>query len=178
MLTQERAKILYESGCRTLCFGIESGSQKMLDLMKKDITVEENLKAIKIAQEANLTTIGYFILGFPGETKQTIQESIDFIKRSNVDQAQFYTFTPLPGCEVYKYPERFGAKITSHDFSQYYLIMGGDGRGGMTMDTDLLSAEDLQDELKKIRQFLKERTTRGHVQDYYVDKLKYKIKEN
>lgn len=173
-LTEERCQLLYESGCRTLCFGIESGSQKILDAMKKNITVEKNLKAIKMAQKAKLITIGYFILGFPGETKQTIQESIDFIKKSNIDQAQFYTFTPLPGCDVFKHPERFGAQIISHNFSDYYLIAGDDGRGGKTVNTQYLTADDLQNELKKIRKFLKERGIRGHAQDYYVQKLKYK----
>jgi radical SAM superfamily enzyme YgiQ (UPF0313 family) len=178
MLTEERCKLLYESGCRTLCFGIESGSQKILNAMRKNITVEKNLKAIKMAQKYNLIVIGYFILGFPGETKQTIQESVDFINVSDIDQAQFYTFIPLPGCEVYRYPENFGVKTISNDFSQYYLITGNDGRGGMAMDTETLSSEDLQNELKSIRKFLKGRCSKGHVQDYYINKLKYNVQRS
>ena len=173
-LTEERCRMLYESGCRTLCFGIESGSQKILDIMRKGTRVEVNIKAMRIARQAKLTTIGYFILGFPGETKQTIQESIDFIKRSDIDQAQFYTFIPLPGCEVYKNPEKFSAQIISRNFSDYYLITGNDGRGGKTISTQFLTADVLQEELKNIRQFLKDRGSRGHMQDYYVQKLQYK----
>lgn len=173
-LTKERCEIIYDSGCRTLCFGIESGSQKILNAMKKNTTVEKNLAAIKMAQEAHLTTIGYFILGFPGETKETIQETIEFIKNSNIAQVQFYTFIPLPGCEVYKHPERFAAKIISRNFSDYYLIMGNDGRGGKTIDTPYLTADELQKELIEIRQFLKERGSKGYLQDFYLQKLKYK----
>lgn len=173
-LSPERCRMLYNSGCRTLCFGIESGSQKILNTMKKGIRVEQNLKAIKMAQEAKLTTIGYFILGFPGETKETIRETIEFIKNSDINQAQFYTFIPLPGCEVYKYPERFGAQIISRNFSDYYLIAGDDGKGGKTVNTQYLTADELQEKLINIRQFLKERGSKGHLQDYYVRKLQYK----
>ena len=173
-LSEERCKALYDSGCRTLCFGIESGSQKILNAMKKGAKVEQNLKAIKMARMAGLITIGYFILGFPGETKDTIQETIQFIKNSDVDQAQFYTFTPLPGCEVYKYPERFGAQIISRNFSDYYLIAGENGKGGKTVNTQYLTADELQEELLKIREFLKGRGSRGSMQDYYIQKLQYK----
>ncbi len=173
-LSPERCRMLYDSGCRTLCFGMESGSQRILDAMKKNITVKKNFEAIKMGQEAKLITIGYFMLGFPGETKQTIQETIEFIKESDIDQAQFYTFIPLPGCEVYKYPEKFGVQIISHDFSDYYLIAGDDGKGGKTINTQYLTADELQEELIKIRQFLKERESKGYLQDYYVQKLRYK----
>ena len=177
-LSEERCRMLYDSGCRTLCFGLESGSQKILNAMKKGTKVEQNFNAIKIAQKAKLTTIGYFILGFPGETKQTIQETMEFIKSSDIDQAQFYTFIPLPGCEVYKYPERFNTRIISRDFSDYYLITGNDGRGGKTVNTEYLTADEVQEELLKIRKFLKERGSKGDMQDYYVQKLQYKKGEN
>lgn len=173
-LSPERCKLLHESGCRTLCFGIESGSQKILNAMRKGVKVKKNAEAIKMAQKSGLTTIGYFILGFPGESKETIQETIDFITKSNLDQAQFYTFTPLPGCEVYKNPKKFGAQIISRDFSDYYLIAGNNGRGGRTVNTQYLTADELQEEMIKIRKFLKDRGSKGHMQDYYTQKLQYK----
>lgn len=176
-LSEERCRLLYETGCRTVCFGIESGSQVILNRMRKGTKVETNFKAIRMARKAGLTTIGYFILGFPGETRETIQETVDFIKKSDVNQAQFYTFTPLPGCEVYRHPERFGVQIISRNFSDYYLITGSDGRGGKTVNTKHLTADELQEELVKIRQFLKERGSKGHMQDYYVRKLRYKQDE-
>lgn len=174
VLSQAVYKLLYASGCKVICFGIESGSQKILNLMRKGTTVKKNLEAIKMAQGAGITVIGYFILGFPGETRETIEETKDFINSSNIDQAQFYTFTPLPGCEVYRYPERFGAKIISRNFSDYYLVTGTDGRGGKVIETEYLSAVEIQKEMKEIREFLRQRGVKGHVQGYYTDKLKYK----
>lgn len=167
-------QLLKRSGCDLICYGIESGSQQILDKMQKQTTVEVNEKAIKIAQESGLLVAGYFLLGFPGETKETIQETIDFINRTNIDQAQFYTFIPLPGCEVWKNPDKFGARIISRDFSDYFLVTGSDGRGGKVIETDTLTADELFQEMRKIREFLKKRGSRGKLQDYYRDKLKYK----
>lgn len=174
ILTKETYGLLKDSGCSVICFGIESGSQKILDRMDKQNSVENNYKAIKIAQEAGLTVIGYFMIGFPGETVETINESIEFVKNSNVDQAQFYTFIPLPGCDVYKHPNKYGAKITSHDFSDYYLVTGREGLGGKTVETGTLSADELEAQMKRIRKFLKERGFKGKTQDYYTDKLRYR----
>lgn len=173
-LSPEAYGILKESGCKVICFGIESGSQKMLDLMNKKTKVEKNLRAIKAAQESGITVIGYFMLGFPGETKETIGETLDFIKKSNIDQAQFYTFIPLPGCDVYKFPDKYGAKIISRDFSDYYLVSGNNGQGGRVVNTPFLSAEQIETEMAGIRRFLKERGSRGSMQSYYTKVLKYK----
>ena len=167
--------LVYESGGRMICFGIESGSQRILDLINKQTTVEKNLEAIKVAQSSGLNVMGYFIAGFPGETKETIQESIDFIKRSNIDQAQFYTFIPLPGCEVYKYPKKFGITRMSKNYSDYFHVTGKNGRGGKVVDTKWMTADELQEEVKGIREFLRSHTWRGGMQDYYK-KIGYKTK--
>jgi radical SAM superfamily enzyme YgiQ (UPF0313 family) len=176
ILTKDTYELLRDSGCKVVCFGIESGSQKILDRMNKKNSVENNYKAVKIAQESGLNVIGYFMIGFPGETVETINESIEFIERSNIDQAQFYTFVPLPGCDVYRYPEKYDAKIISHDFSDYYLVTGTEGLGGETIETDLLRADELKNQMKRIRRFLKERGFKGQAQDYYKDRLGYKEK--
>jgi len=166
--------LLKRTGCKKLCFGIESGSQRILDLMKKGTTVKQNLQAIQLAQNAGIPATGYFIIGFPGETKETIQETIDFIKESDIDQAQVYTFTPLPGCEVARNPERYGITRMSKDYSDYFLVTGKDGHGGKTVDTKWLSADELQEEVKGVRAFLKEHNWRGDFMDYYKNKLGYK----
>lgn len=175
ILDPEVYKLLKGSGCYNIGFGIESGNQNILNLMNKRNTVENNYKAIKVAQDAGLITIGYFIIGFPGETKETIQETLEFIDKSGIDQAQCYMFTPLPGTDVYKNPEKYGVKILHKDWSDYWLVTGEDGHGGKTIETEFLSADELQEQMKLVRQFLKERKTKGSVADYYNEKLKYKI---
>lgn len=174
VLNGEIYERLARSGCSMICFGIESGSQFLLNRMRKGTKVTTNYKAIKMAQEAGMRVAGYFVVGFPGETKETIEQTKEFIVKSGIDHAQIYTFIPLPGNEVYRNPEKFGVRILSHDYSDYYLVTGTDGHGGMTMETDFLSAEELRDEVAKFRVFLKEYGSRGAVQDYYRGRLEYK----
>ena len=174
IINKEVYDLVYESGGKKICFGIESGSQKMLDLMNKGTTVEKNLRAIKVAQSSGLNVMGYFIIGFPGETKETIQESIEFIKKSGIDQAQFYTFIPLPGNEVYRNPKKFGITRMSRDYSNYFHVTGEDGRGGKVIDTKYLTADELQEEVRKVRKFLREHIWKGDIPDYYKE-MGYRI---
>ena len=169
--------LLKESGCSMVYFGIESGSQKLLDLMNKGTTVEKNHEAIKKARDAGLMVGGYFILGYPGETTETIDESIDFIERSGIDQAQFYMFVPLPGSEIYRDLDKYGAKLLTTDYSEYYHVAGKDGHGGRVIETKWLSADDMQTEMQRVRKFLRERGSKGGMQDYYKGELKYASKK-
>ena len=89
------------SGCRLMSFGIESGSQEMLDAMKKQLTLQQCLDGIRMTKEAGITTFAYFILGMPGETKQTIRESIRFARKLGADYVNFHIATPFPGTEFY-----------------------------------------------------------------------------
>ncbi len=169
-------KIMKGAGCSMVYFGIESGSQKLLDLMKKGTTVEKNYKAIHKAHDAGLKVGGYFILGYPGETTKTIDMSMEFIEKSGIDQAQFYMFVPLPGSEICQNLDKYGATLLTEDYSEYYHVAGKDGHGGRVIETKWLSADDMQNEMQRVRRFLRERGSKGGMQDYYKDKLKYEEK--
>jgi len=174
VLDEEVYRLLKASGCSMICFGIESGSQKMLDLMNKGTTVEKAYQAVALAQKAGLIAAGYFILGFPGETVETIQATREFIEKSDIDQAQCYTFVPLPGTDIYRNPDKYGITQMSQNFSDYYLVMGNEGLGGRTIETKYLTSEELENQVKIFRTFLRERPSRGKLQDYYTEKLKYR----
>lgn len=166
--------MLKRAGCNMLYFGIESGVQEILDLMKKGTTVEKNLQVIKTAQNAGLRVGGYFILGFPGETPHTIEKTLEFIDKSELDQAQFYMFIPLPGSEVYNDIDKYGARLLTADYSEFYHVAGVDGHGGRVIETDWLSADEMQEQMQKVRAYLKRRGSGGGLQDYYKEKLKYR----
>lgn len=166
--------MLKRAGCNMLYFGIESGVQEILDLMKKGTTVEKNLQVIKTAQDAGLKVGGYFILGFPGETPHTIEQTLKFVEKSGLDQAQFYMFIPLPGSEVYKNLDKYGARLLTTDYSEYYHVAGTDGHGGRVVETDWLSADEMQEQMQMVRAYLRGRGSSGGLQDYYKEKLKYR----
>lgn len=104
LVTPEFLHRLKDVGCFQVIYGLEFGSQKILNLMRKNITVEENRRAVIAAKDAGLHCIPQFVFGLPGEDRSTLREAIDFIK--SVD---FWTYLSLhranayPGSELYQY---------------------------------------------------------------------------
>ena len=100
-LDQELLIRMRESGCYLLAFGLESGSQMILDGVNKKLDINMVQEVIRMVKDVGITTWGFFIIGLPGETKQTARETIEFAKRMPLDRAQFCMFTPLPGSDAY-----------------------------------------------------------------------------
>ncbi len=90
-----------ESGCWRLLFGIESGSQRVLDIMKKGTRIEEIRKIIKLTKRCGIWAYGDFIFGFPGESFEEGLKSIEFAQELDLDYAVFFSFAPLPGTGAY-----------------------------------------------------------------------------
>jgi radical SAM superfamily enzyme YgiQ (UPF0313 family) len=120
------------NGCLHVYFGIESGSQTMLDVMEKNATVENNVNALKWTYEAGLGTIIQLVIGMPGETDQTIHETIDFLKRVSAYQLYWEEELPsgiisinyaqaLPGTPLYEYARQHGFIGRSIDEEERYL---------------------------------------------------------
>jgi anaerobic magnesium-protoporphyrin IX monomethyl ester cyclase len=100
---RETAAALKEAGCVFLNFGFESSDQKVLDLMKKNTTVEENIAAAEIARDAGIGMGLNFLWGNKGDTKDSLQSNIKLIKRFNqYDQLRtMHPPIPFPGSELY-----------------------------------------------------------------------------
>jgi len=90
------------AGCWMVAFGLESGSQMILDASKKKLRLEQSRQAVKLANDAGLMVIGHFILGMPGETEETIRQTVDFARQLDLSFAEFYIATPYPGAELYE----------------------------------------------------------------------------
>jgi radical SAM superfamily enzyme YgiQ (UPF0313 family) len=93
---------LKKSGCHTIYIGAESGSQKILNRIKKGIRLEQIVSAVKRAKSVGLEVVLSFILGIPGETKEDISSTIDFACKLDPDLAQFTICTPYPGTPMYE----------------------------------------------------------------------------
>lgn len=89
------------SGCWQVLFGLESGSDRMLKLLRKGATVDQNIRAVSMAKEAGLSVRADFICGTPGETRESMTETLQFALASGVDYAHFNKFVPFPGTELY-----------------------------------------------------------------------------
>jgi radical SAM superfamily enzyme YgiQ (UPF0313 family) len=115
---EELAGLMKSSGCYRIAFGIESGNQKILDSIGKKIKLEKIAEAIKIAKKAGLKTLGFFVMGSPGENSQTMQDSIDFAIKTDPDYAQFSVATPFPGTRLFEVIKKEGS-INTSDWSSY-----------------------------------------------------------
>ncbi|NJD78612.1 MAG: radical SAM protein [Candidatus Methanoperedens sp.] len=90
-----------KAGCKAVCMGIESGSQKIIGKANKRISVEKSEKAIKMVKDAGIKVYCSFIMGLPGENKTTVQETIEFIKRTLPTGGEINVAAPYPGTRLY-----------------------------------------------------------------------------
>jgi radical SAM superfamily enzyme YgiQ (UPF0313 family) len=93
----EMLRTMKKAGCWLIAWGIESGSEKILKNSRKGITPEQSMKALTLAKKARIKNWGYFIIGLPGETVETIRETIDFSKKLPLTLALFHIAAPYPG---------------------------------------------------------------------------------
>jgi len=111
-----------EAGCHTVSFGVESANPGILKTIRKGITLEQVIDAVNMCNEVGMTPHASFILGLPGETPETVKESVDFgekLKGLGVAHG-FHLLAPFPGTEVREESDRFGIKILTNDWSEYH----------------------------------------------------------
>lgn len=118
----EMAQKMYESGCRLVSIGVESGSQYMLDKMGKKITLDDIRNTVKIFKKAKIRIYNYFVIGLPWESEETVEDTIRFAIELDSDFISFYTATPLPGSTFYSYAREHNLfdKDTSFANAYYY----------------------------------------------------------
>lgn len=110
-----------EAGCHTLFFGVESGVQDILDNIQKGMEVDEVKKAFKLSRELDIRTIASLALGLPGETRETAEKTIEFVKDIKPDYALFSIATPYPGTGFYEDAKK-NDLIETDDWSKYNLF--------------------------------------------------------
>ena len=98
---KELLLMMKKAGCYCFAYGIESANPQILKNINKDEDIETIKKSIDIAADCGIDCVGFFIFGLPGETKQSIEQSINFALSSKLTRAQFMIFDVLPGCNLY-----------------------------------------------------------------------------
>lgn len=101
-------KMMKEAGCHTIEFGVESGCQRILDSMRKNVAKEKIAHVIDMTTRAGIITKANFILGHLGETHDSIMETISFASSLNTNYVQHTHLVPLPGSEIYESAYRHG----------------------------------------------------------------------
>jgi len=102
LVDKELLKLMRAAGCKAISFGIESGSQRILDYVKKGINVEQAMETVKMTKEAGIKVHLSFIVGLPGEDWGTFKETVNFVKKALPAMAQFNVAVPYPGTPLYE----------------------------------------------------------------------------
>jgi len=141
---EELLKEMAAAGCGRIYYGIESGDQEMLDRVHKGITLEQIRESIKLTQRYGIRALGFFLIGSPGETRDSIKKSLQFAKSLDLDYIQFSKTTAKPLTSLW----RDLVEQTGSDYWKEYIL-------GNTEDKPLprpwtqLSNEEIDDLARK-----------------------------
>jgi anaerobic magnesium-protoporphyrin IX monomethyl ester cyclase len=113
-----------QAGCIRAAFGVESGNQSILDtVVDKQLTLDQVRQAFKAARAVGMETIGFFIIGLPGETEQTIDDTIQFACELDPVVANFSIATPFPGTVMYETVKTHG-KMLAETWDDFVFFEG------------------------------------------------------
>ena len=139
-LDLETMKAMKKAGCRLIIPGIESGSQEILDNIKKGTKVEQFYSYVANAKKAGLLIHACYMVGNKGETKETMQATLELALKLNTDTAQFFPLIPYPGTEAYDWAYSNG--YIELDYEKYCLP---DGTHNTVLSLPHLSAQEMVD---------------------------------
>lgn len=108
------------NGCVELGFGVEHGSAKMLKLMAKGTTPDKNTDGIRMCQDAGMIAKAFLMLGFPGETLETVEEMKEWILTTRPSACSWCLFQPFPGSDVWNNPQAYGVTLPENAFDRFW----------------------------------------------------------
>jgi len=112
--------LMKRAGCWQISFGIESGSQEILTTIHKNVTLAQIRRAVDLCRDAGILSKGFFIVGHPGETRETLKKTLDFSLQLPLDDISVTMLTPFPGTEIYERAAEFGT--FDSDWSRMNLL--------------------------------------------------------
>jgi magnesium-protoporphyrin IX monomethyl ester (oxidative) cyclase len=138
-LDREMLTMMKDSGCYEMTLAIESGNQKVLnDLIRKPLKLDKAREINRVARELGIFRVGYFIIGFPGEAKEQIMDTVKFARELRLDLSVIFIFNPLPGSELFEECLRRGY-ITEKSFFEV-----GNQYFSSVVDSDEWTAKELE----------------------------------
>lgn len=132
-----------KAGCYSFDFGVESGSERILRIMNKSITIDQVLKAYALVKKAGMQTSAYFMLGNIGETLEDAEKTFELAKKLNANYTIFYYTTPFPGTKLYDESVKNGWLQNCNDFNESWTIRES--------DDPVLTIHFTADELRSLR---------------------------
>lgn len=153
---RNKLKVMKESGCVGLSFGVESGSQKIIDFYKKGTKIEQVIDAFALCRKLKLQTLAYIMLGAPIETREDLEMTYQLLRKIKPTLWAVYITTPFPGNSLFEYAKKRQI-IKIHDYAEYDNAQNSKFLN-LPMDLDYLSKEDIEEYRDKINHYLIKRT--------------------
>jgi anaerobic magnesium-protoporphyrin IX monomethyl ester cyclase len=121
-MSQDILHAMKKAGCWQVDYGVESGNPDILKSIHKGITMDLVRRAVHLSRKNGLRVRAFFMLGLPGETEETMQQTIDFAKSLDLDVAVFHITTPLPGTELFKIAKERGELSQDVAWDKYLMF--------------------------------------------------------
>lgn len=144
----ELFKMLYDSGCREVSFGIESGDPDVLKFLNKSATVSDNKRAIENAKKAGLVVKILFMINTPGESEKTVDKNIAFLQSIDYDTVSLTQFIPMPGSAIFNAPEKFDTIILDKNIDHYNFYLHGPG--GVREWSDFIKLQNTSQDILRL----------------------------
>ena len=122
LVDEDALASMKRAGCEIVFFGVESGSQRMLDAMNRMMTIEQIVAGMGAAKRVGLKVHAFMMVGFPGENYESLKQTIDFLKQIDPDEFSFTVAYPLPGTELFHMVEPIDDQLEWRDPSENRLL--------------------------------------------------------
>ena len=130
-LDKECLEIMKESGLYLISVGIESGSDRVLKMKKKELTVKKILNGVNVIKKSGIDIAGFFMFGYPGETIEEMKKTIELSLKLPLIRANYFTFLPLPGTEIFNDMKK-NNELDKVDWGHFYFMNAVYSSNGIT----------------------------------------------
>ncbi len=149
-INYQLVNLMKRAGCKTIGFGVESGSQKVLNFYRKGITVEQSVKAFDLCHELGVTPSAFIMLGAPMETKEDLELTVNLVKRIQPGYINISITVPTPGTDLYDYAKAKGIfSLERYEHTERYGYFHK-----MPMKLEHLTQKDLRRYRQKMRRIV------------------------
>jgi len=150
-VTPEILELAKETGCQQAGVGVETCNPQLLKMHCPSKSVKVNTRAVKMIKESGMQVTAFLIAGLPGETDETIQDTIDWIEEVKPDKFTVSACTPYPGSPIWNDPERFGVTNIDTDYANFRQLGREDEDVAFVFDTEKADRKELTRLWKKLR---------------------------
>lgn len=172
LIDENLAAKMKQAGCSNVSVGIESGNNEILKKIGKRITVEEVIRAVKILKKYYISVMGFFMFGFPWETRKEIDDTLNLIKKLDLDRIQYNFVVPLPGTELFSSLKSQGLISEQEDWNLFYQHSPSMFfNGNFSREEALMMIAEIEDKLDYLN--FQGRSFRNRFRKRFIGRIKY-----